>query len=144
MKIEGVSETVKKLSRIHKRTHPRQLKALKEGGDKIAALASDNAPKKTGALEEAIKSIPVKSGIRGRYEVVVGVDASELGEGFSKYGFRYDEHLHENEFKPGIESQRKIESGKDVGSNFLGRALDELEQEIADELSEIAREEALG
>lgn len=143
MKIFGVNETLKKLSRIHGRTHRRQLKALIQGGEKIASLASDNAPRKTGALEDAIISLPLRSGVRGRYEVFVGVDASKLGEGFQKYGFRYDQYLHENEFVPGPVSQAKIDSGKDVGSAFLTRALDELEDGIAREMSDIAREEAL-
>lgn len=143
MKIQGVEETITRLTRVHKRTSEAQREELFKAGEDVAKLASDNAPRDTGALENSIRSVPVRDDVRGRYSVYIGVDEKKLGEGYTKYGFRYDEHLHKKPFNLGPLSQLKQESGKNVGFEFLTRALRELEDGIKKKMEELAEKESL-
>lgn len=146
LKVEGLESTKMKLSRVHKRTSKRQLKAFIKGGENIHQLARDNAPRDTGALEDSITMSVPKQGLFQRKDIFIGVDPSKLGEGYAKYKFRYDQHLHDmsdDQFSPGVGSEAKIKSGKQVGPAYFTRALAELEKEIAAELEKIAKEESL-
>lgn len=143
IKVTGIRETMVRLERIHKKTHERQKDLLIKSGEDIAELSRDNAPRRTGALEKAIKSVAARSGVRGRYDVFVGVDRDKLGIGFKRYGVRYDELLHEKRFTLGEGSQRKAESGKDVGFEYITRAYEKLIKDISAKMEQIAKEESL-
>lgn len=140
LRISGVQATLAKLERIGKRTNKAALRIVRAGAKDIADRASDYAPVDQGDLEN---SIVVEEDRRGNDRIVfyVGVDPSKLGEGYWRYGFRYDIEMHEGVYNPGPLSQAKNArvGGSGVGPKYLERALDEIGPEIEEAVKEATR-----
>ena len=132
LSISGINSTLVKLQRTEKRTHKRLLRHMRNSAKDIRDLAREYAPVDEGNLEEAIEVMESFEGFLGRYRAVtyVGVNPDKLGEGYQKYGFRYDIRTHEGSYNLGPRSQAKAASGKKVGPKYLTRAWQKLEPEI--------------
>lgn len=143
MSVKGITATKNRLERTTRRTSKRGREAFRDGAQKILELSRSNAPRKDGNLEKAIrKTEELGSIFTNRISILIGIDESKLGPGYQKHGFDYGDHLHETEWEPGKGSKEKIAAGHDVGPGFMKRALEELEDEIADRIQKIADEEA--
>jgi hypothetical protein len=142
--VTGLSETVVKLRRTEQRTSKKLLRHMRSSAIKIRDLAREFAPVDEGNLEEAIVVAESKEGFMGRNRSVemIGVDPSRLGEGYTKYGFRYDIQMHEGVYDLGDASKAKANSnGKKVGAKYLSRAWQELEPQITAKAKAIVADE---
>ncbi len=147
LEILGVKDTLMKLRRTEKTTHKRLLRHMRNSANDIRDLAREFAPVDEGNLEEAIEVGEGKEGFFGRDRNVefVGVNPAKLGEGYTKYKYRYDIRMHEGSYQLGDASNKKAASnGKDVGPKYLTRAWQELEPEIVAGAKQIAAETARG
>jgi hypothetical protein len=139
--VKGISETVVKLRRTEKTTSKRLLLHMRNSAIKIRDLARALAPVDEGNLEDAIQVIEDGESFLGRTRKIemIGVDSSRLGEGYTKYGHRYDVFMHEGSYNLGQKSQDKAAAnGKMVGPKYLTRAWQELEPSIASKAQAIA------
>jgi len=135
---------VVKLRRTEQRTSKKLLRHMRNSAIKIRDLAREFAPVDEGNLEEAIVVAESKEGFMGRARAVetVGVDPSKLGEGYAKYGERYDVLMHEGVYNLGDASKAKANSnGKKVGAKYLSRAWQELEPQITAKAKAIVADE---
>lgn len=147
LKILGVKETLVNLRRTEQRTHKRLLRLMRRGAEDIRDLSREYAPVDEGNLEEAIEVGESVENFMGRSRNVefVGVNPDKLGEGFTKYKYRYDIAMHEGSYNLGPLSQAKAQaSGKQVGPKYLTRAWKELEPDLIAKAERIAAETARG
>ena len=147
LKVKGLSVVKAALIRTGKTTNDRMLAAVDRASNVIVEEARLNAPVDEGDLERAIKVLDRAKFGGTRLHIVVGIDPSELGEGYKKRGERYDIRMHEGVYKLGEKSRRKANYlggnggliGR-VGPKFLERALDKVTPELEAELQQIRRE----
>lgn len=142
--IQGVSSTLASLRRSERRTNKRMLRLMRRGAQEVADRARQYAPVDEGNLEDAIEVAETSERFFGnaRQVSLVGVNPEKLGEGYTKYGYRYDIRMHEDTtYELGPRSRAKQEAtGKKVGSKFLARAYTELEPSIRARAEQIARD----
>lgn len=142
--IKGLDDVIARLERVGAKTCDAERELMEKSAEQMRDRAKMYAPVDEGNLEEAIKTRPVKrAGINGRNVHEVYVDKDELGEGYSKYGHRYDITMHEDpqgNSGKGPRSQAKAESlGVFVGPKFLERALEEMRRPIEEAARAIAK-----
>lgn len=143
LEITGVKSTLVNLRRTERVTSKRLLRLMRSSARDIRDLAREYAPVDEGNLEDAIQVIEGAERFLGRTRNVemVGVDTSKLGEGYTKYGRRYDIMMHEGSYNLGPRSQAKADStGKTVGPKYLTRAWKDLEPEIRAKAERIVAE----
>lgn len=92
IEVLGIGETHLELERAGQRVHKRSLEVVRSYAYKMQGLARDYAPIKTGALKDSISVGESRTG-NERTVVHVYVEPDKLGEGWTKYGFRYDEFM---------------------------------------------------
>jgi hypothetical protein len=149
IKVKGISSTMFALKRTGDRVHKGQLEYLDRASDRILKRAKEYAPVDEGHLEDAlVKERIVDPTNNRRITIFVGVDPNDLGKGFTKYGHRYDEYVHEHlspfgsggfngvTFSAGPGTLAK---GPSAGGLFLQRAFEDFEDEIVDTMESIAR-----
>lgn len=148
IEVTGIDSTMKSLRRTGDRVYKAQLPYLRRMAEKIRERASEYAPVDEYNLESAIVVSEDKE-LGGRHRVVlyIGVDPDLLGQGYQKYGFRYDEYVHEMMDSPsGSGTVRRgpktIAKGPQAGGKYLERAFKDFEDEIRREMAEIARRSA--
>lgn len=147
LEILGVRDTLVKLRRTEKRTSKRLLRHMRNSAEDIRDLAREYAPVDEGNLEEAIEVGETQEGFLGRNRNVelIGVNPAKLGEGYTKYKYRYDIAMHEGSYNLGPLSQAKAaSSGKQVGPKYLTRAWKDLEPDIRAEAEKIVADTARG
>lgn len=149
VKLLGLDSLLVGLQRTEDRTHARLRRAVERGAKRIGDRAREYAPVDQHDLENAIRDDVRVRDARNRLVMVVGVDYSRLGPGYSVSGFDYAVEMHENYPYPigGIPdlphlqgSYQKQASGKRVGGQFLARALDEEMEGIQAEMRQILAE----
>lgn len=139
VKATGIAETKLALSRIGDRMFDRQLVYLRQVTKDIQDLAQDFAPVDDGFLEKSIE-VEEEKGDRNRIVIFVGVNPDLLGEGYSRYGARYDEIVHEFMDTPTNQmgfikrGEKTLAKSPDAGGKFLERAFDAFEDEIHEEM----------
>lgn len=141
LSVTGVAKTLLALKRTEDRTNKALLRSMRRSAEKVKTLAQAFAPVDEGNLEDAIVVAEDRSVSTGNRAVAfVGVDPSRLGEGYQRYGRRYDILTHEGSYTLGKRSQAKQDaSGLKVGSKYLERAVQELEEEIQEDYKATVR-----
>lgn len=138
IKVRGMAGTRVRLENERTIVPKAGFQAMKEGGEKIADLATAYTYVKRGYLEDAIR---VLSARQSEGIVTVGISPKVSGHGQSRpviYGTR----LHEGYGNIGLgpASQAKDAGSGKVGPGFLTRAAKELRVEIqTDVLKAVAR-----
>lgn len=145
----GISDTMFALKRTGDRVYKGQLEYLDRVSERILKRAKEYAPVDEGNLEDAlVKERIVDPSNNRRVTIFIGVDPSELGKGFTKYGHRYDEYVHEHLAPFGTGSLNgatfsagagTLAKGPKAGGLFLQRAFEDFEDEIIETMAKIAR-----
>lgn len=145
LEIKGIEALLANLSQTGDRAVRGVSDEIKRGAKKIQDLAREYAPEDEGNLSESIKVEVDRSGINGRVQAFVYVDgdaAAEDGtvgdyalavhEGVAPYGSGGHGRI-------GEKSMAKDAGRGVVGGKFMERAVDQLQVEIAEDLTQAAR-----
>lgn len=133
-KATGIRDVVKNVQNFAKSTNRQSRRVMDRYAEKMEKLARDNAPVDTGNLEEAIEG-HTRTRIGRRKTITVEINDFRHDDGTPAND--YGALLHETrDWKLGPKSQAKAAGGKQVGSKFIERAVDELLPDLVKDIED--------